>query len=388
MTLKLSHNNIIRYLMNLGLCRKQNIDLVKVICQPSIVSTKLIVFFPSSHQLVIRQNSKISNKKNENYIRNEFEIHRFLNHYHELTHTTSLRYNIVHFDKSNSIIIYKLPNGHTTIENYYRRKKSFPIEISKLLGVTLATLHQETFNSKCCKKHFNAVTQGEYQYVFPHPKQMLEKPTPESLNGDLPPEGLKFLALYQNSKNLTYAVNKLVASHKRYCLTLNNFKLDNIAIPMNSQPKSLISKKANSVIKIVNWDSCSWGDPAFDLGTTISSYLLIWLYSIPVQSNFNLEESLKLASVPFQVIQPLINSFVCSYLDEFSVISKDYPDFLIRVIQFTGLSLIYSIVSRIQNFGNFDYQCIYILQIAKNLLCNPKNSVKSILGVVEFDLAS
>lgn len=381
MLIKLSRSNVMQYLLDLDLCGKQDIEPANIVFRPSINSISLIAFLPYNHQLLIQQNPKQLSSNSKNYINDELNINSFLNSCSDLAFCASLSYSIIHFDRNESILIYKIPNGHTTIENYYRKKNCFPLEVSKILGTTLANFHQESLKSQSCKNYFNTISKDEYCYKFPHPEHILEKPTSETINENLPPEGLKFLGYYQSSKNLTSAVTKLVATRKHYCLTLNNYKFDNILIPINSNLKSNVHKQAAPAIKIVNWNSCSWGDPAFDLGTIISSYFLIWLQSTATYSISNLDQYLKSASIPFNVIQPLIESCVRSYINEFPVILEDYSDFINRVIQFAGLALIYNLLSDIQSFRIFNVQCIYILQIAKNLLCKPETFVKSLFSM-------
>jgi len=61
---------------------------------------------------------------------------------------------------------------------------------------------------------------------------------------------------------------------------------------------------------LIDWEACSWGDPAFDLGTLLASYLRIWLSSLIVDPTLELAESLSLAMIPLEEIQPSILALI------------------------------------------------------------------------------
>ena len=86
----------------------------------------------------------------------------------------------------------------------------------------------------------------------------------------------------------------------------------------------------------------------FDLGSLIASYLQIWLSSLVVSQSLSIEESLRLATTPLEQLQPAIASLTIAYLKTFPEIIEHRPDFLKRVVQFTGLALIQQIQAMIQ----------------------------------------
>jgi len=55
---------------------------------------------------------------------------------------------------------------------------------------------------------------------------------------------------------------------------------------------------------------------------------------------------------------------------------KIYPFFLERIVQFTGLALIYKVITMINSFKGFNNQGVFILQLAKTMLCTPEKSFK------------
>jgi len=162
-------------------------------------------------------------------------------------------------------------------------------------------------------------------------------------------------------------------------LTHNDLKLENILV--NSRPVG-----ENNLVRLIDWEACAWGDPAFDLGTLIGSYLRIWLDSLVVDPSLELEESLQLAVTPIEVIQPSIQALVRGYLNTFPMIMEYRRDFIFRIIQFAGLALINQIQETINCRKHFDNKDICVLQVAKSLLTMPEQSVSTVFGISESEI--
>ncbi|MRV21690.1 phosphotransferase, partial [Staphylococcus aureus] len=126
--------------------------------------------------------------------------------------------------------------------------------------------------------------------------------------GQVPADGLKFFALYQRYDSLGKAIAELATAFEPCCLTHNDLKLNNILLHNDwEQDISKAEQSSNRVIRLIDWERGAWGDPAFDLGMLIASYLQIWLSSLVVSKSIDVEESLRLAMTPLDVLQPSIS---------------------------------------------------------------------------------
>lgn len=390
MKIKLNYNNVSQYLLEVSLSEKQDIELINIKPQCSQGSNNLIfltIHLPSGQQLFVKQNHHHSDNKKNNIINCEWRLHKFLQSLPNLAQTYSLLLEILHFDNINSILVYKESDNYIDLESYYKKNKNFPIAIAELVGITLANLHRETLNCQnCCDFLNEKAVDGKCYYQFPHPSHLLDRLKPEILTQEYPPEGNIFMSFYHNSESLQSTVTELVVTHNHYCLTHNGYELNNILIPQSGEGiLSKIERSDERIIRLINWDKCSWGDPAFDVGTAIAGYLLLWLESLIIHPAIKLEESLKLAIIPLEAVQPSVVTLTSSYISSFPKVLEEFPDFLSRVVQFTGLALLYKIIARIQSFEGFDHKQICILQLAKRLLCQPEESFSSIFGMTEAD---
>jgi 5-methylthioribose kinase len=214
----------------------------------------------------------------------------------------------------------------------------------------------------------------------------LERISPEVF-GRVPADGLKFFALYQRYDSLKEAIAELTTAFEPCCLTHNDLKLNNILLH-NDWEQILLRAEASdsSIIRLIDWERCSWGDPAFDLGMLIGSYLLTWLSSLVVSKSIAIEDSLRMAMTPLEKLQPSIAALTRAYFGNFPEILECRPDFLKRVMQFSGLAIIIQIQAMLQYQKTFDNMSICMLQVAKGLLCRPQQLITTVFGVAASEI--
>jgi 5-methylthioribose kinase len=205
--------------------------------------------------------------------------------------------------------------------------------------------------------------------------------------GWIPADGLKFFALYQRYDSLGQAIIELTNAFDSCCLCHGDLKLNNILLHLDwGQILAKSESSSLSIVRLIDLEFCGWGDPAFDLGTLIASYLQLWLSSLVVSKTIDLEESLRLAMTPLELVQPSIAALAEAYLRKFPEILVRRPDFLLRVVQFAGLALIQQIQATIQYQKVFGNAGICMLQVAKSLLYRPTESISTVFGISESEL--
>jgi hypothetical protein len=281
----------------------------------------------------------------------------------------------IHFDLENSIIVFNYLNQYQDLAEFYAKDQEFPEEIAQVVGTTIAAIHRMTIENNNYQKFFeNSLKSQDIN-------KGLDRITPE-IFGQLPADGLKFFTLYQRYDNLGKAITQLNQAFTPACLTHNDLKLNNILVSLNWEIEIEDKLPENeNIIRLIDWERGSWGDPANDLGTIIASYLQVWLYSIVSSKTIPMEECLRLAAIPLSMIQPSLSTLVTAYLTTFPEILELRPDFLQLVMQFSGLALIRAIQARLQHEKTFDNSGICMLQVAKSLLCRPQASIPTILGM-------
>jgi 5-methylthioribose kinase len=376
MVLLLNSQNVFDYLTKQNLCSQLEKEQIEIELK-SAKNFNLLLTLKNHQKLLVKQERHNHEGNTSGEFLSEWRIQEFLQKFPELNHLYSSLPQVLHFDAENSIMVFRYLDDYQDLMEFYTKEKTFYGEIAAAIGTFIATIHRHTFNNQ------------EYQYFFSQNLgstrtepvknliQDLERIEPE-IFGLVPADGLRFFSLYQRYDSLAEALKNLGNAVIPCCLTHNDLKLNNILVHKNYQ------QSTNSIIRLIDWERSAWGDPAFDLGTLISSYVQLWLSSLVISKSLSLEESLRLAMTPLEKLQPSIAKLTQVYLQTFPEILEHRPDFLLRVMQFTGFSLIQRIQAMIQYQKSFGNAGIAMLQVAKSLLCRPQQSMPTIFGASEL----
>lgn len=288
---------------------------------------------------------------------------------------------ILHFDPDNSILIVNYLAEYGDLYQHYTTEREFPVEVARSIGQLLATIHSNTFQKPAYQQFLSSgeLNRQSHQQHLPNSHSAIDlidrltRISPQIFRM-MPLECLQFFRLYQRFPTLSAAIVELGNSITPSCLVHHDLKVNNILIDLDwQQPKS-------TIIRLIDWERAGWGDPAFDLGSLLGSYLEIWLDGLIISDNLSINESLQLAAIPLESIQPSLFNIVDAYLEGFPTIGIDRPDYLNRSIQFAGLALIQRVESALYEQRIFDNRGIVVLQVAKQLICTPQAAMNTLFG--------
>jgi len=369
MTFLLNHHNVFDYLVEH--CKsEQPLSKVEPVAAKNF---NLLVTFADDRKLLVKQERHNQEGKAAGEFLSEWRIQEFLQQFSELNHLRPFLPEVLHFDRDNSIIVKSYLDDYRDLMDFYTKENSFNSEIAAAIGTMIATIHRDTFNRQEYQDFFSKNRKNSASDQVTNLIRGLERISPE-IFGLVPADGLKFFALYQRYDSLGQAIAQLGSAFTPSCLTHNDLKLNNILLHNNWEQAS------NPIVRLIDWERSAWGDPAFDLGTVIGSYVQIWLGSLVISNSLSIEESLRLAITPLDKVQPAIFSLIQAYFHKFPEILEQRPDFLQRVVQFAGFALIQQIQAMIQYQKSFGNTGIAMLQVAKTLLCRPEQSMPTIFG--------
>ncbi|MDB9323242.1 aminoglycoside phosphotransferase family protein [Nodularia spumigena CS-591/04] len=377
MTFILNSDNAFDYLLKQGLLDKSQQPPSKI--EPVAAKNfNLLLTFTEKHKLLIKQERLNQEGKASGEFLIEWRIQEFIQRFPELDNYRQVLPEVLHFDVENSIIVFRYLDDYRDLMDFYTKEKSFPTEIATAIGTLLATIHRDTFNHQEYEDFFtkNSVNFNQISNLA----LSLGQVKPE-IFGLVPDDGLKFFALYQRYDSLGQAIAELGQSVKPACVTHNDLKLNNILLRNNWQD-------SHNIIRFIDWERSAWGDPAFDLGTIIGNYVQIWLGSLVISNSLSIEESLRLAITPLELLQPSIGALTKAYLNTFPEILEHHPDYLQRVVQFAGFNLIQQIQAMLQYQRSFSNMGIAMMQVAKALLSRPVQSIPTIFGAAAEELTS
>jgi hypothetical protein len=373
MTFLLSYQNVLDYLIETGFCSQQEKETAKI--EPKLAKNfNLLVSFADERMLLVKQEPHDRDGKADGEFLREWRISEFVRQFPEASHLRGWLPEILHFDRDSSLIIVKYLDDYENLAQFYSKENIFPTEIANSLGAMLAEFHSATFKRSDSEEFFASNSkENKFSNQATSLAKSMERLEPE-IFGQYPADGVRFLKLYQRFDSLGSAIATLGETIDPCCLTHNDLKLNNLLVPKEWKKKAAIE------LKLIDWERCGWGDPAFDLGMLMSSYLTMWLASLVVSNAISIEEGLRMAMTPLELIQPSNYALIKAYLTKFPEILEHRPDFLLKVMQFAGLGLIQVIQSTLQYEKSFNNSGICMLQVAKTLLCRPEAAIANVLG--------
>ncbi|HEY9833431.1 MAG TPA: phosphotransferase [Stenomitos sp.] len=347
----------------------------------------LLVSLPDNRTLLVKQECYAPGGKTSGGFLNEWQIQKFLQEFPALSHLRLFTPEVLDFNPEHSIIVFNYLKDYRDLMDFYIKENVFPTTIASTIGAILAEFHRATFNRQDYGDFFSQERESvPVNGGIPHIIRKFDRISPDVF-GQVPADGLKFFALYQRYERLRIAIAQLTDSIEPCCLTHNDMKLNNILLHDDwEQTLQEETPSGRSIIRLIDWERCSWGDPAFDVGMLIGSYLLLWLKSLVVSKSIAIEDSLRMAVTPLEQVQPSIVALASAYFSNFPEILECRPQFLHRVMQFSGLALILQIQSTLQHQKTFGNAGICMLQVAKGLLCRPEQSITTVFGTTASEI--
>lgn len=234
----------------------------------------------------------------------------------------------------------------------------------------LCTLHHLTKikNNKDYQPIFKSQTQPRFVSHLRNPNiQIFQYSSSASL---------QLLKIIQQNQEFRRYLDEFNNMWMQECLIHSDVKLENFVVGSGK----LYTKK-NNKIKLVDWELASIGDPAWDIGSVFSSYLSLWLFSIPISDELPPDEFMKHAKFPLEKIQPAIKSFWSRYVHCVKPDNIDLQKFLLKSIKYTSARLIQTGYEFSQSKGDLTGHVVCILQLSINIMKRPQEAITSLLGI-------
>jgi thiamine kinase-like enzyme len=370
MNFLLADQNVVDYLVSRKVCPAEDLQANQI--EPrSGKNFNLLVHSKTAHSFLVKQERYDTRGLTRGEFWNEWHLQAFLQRFPELEELRSHVSTPLHFDPDASIIVFEYRNDYVDLSDFYDQTEQFPPAIAAQLGTSLAILHQATYRNPAYKAALAELSQYELTSQMPQMLYGLERIGTEVFS-KVRQDSLDFFRLYQRYENLGSAIADLKSSWTPTCLIHADLRLSNVLLHQDLETVR---------VRLIDWEKLMWGEPAFDLGTLMAVYLRRWLNSLVVHQALDLGTMLRLARIPISQLQPSLTALVRAYMNQFSEVFQDSPDFLERVLQFAGIVLIEKIVTQLEYYDPFNNSNICTLQVAKSLLCNPQQAALSIFAM-------
>lgn len=386
MEFALSSGNVVSFLKKHKLCDSEFRPDAPIALKEG-TNFNLVVKFPNGRDLIVKQNRIDSNSdRGLGSLPVEWVVQELIDNFSSLSELQPLVSEVIFIDWSNSVLVSVFYENYQALNQLDRLNKCFDPRLTYVIGSNLAKIHGATYQQPAHLGFLRRYLKLDADKKQPNFINRLTKLRP-SIWGNICPDGFTFYKLYQRFSSLNDAAIELFENIQPSCLIHNDLTLDNFIIDRQINLDCDSIEIAPEQIKIIDWERIDWGDPAMDLGMFISEYIGgIWLESTISDRNLDLNTMLTTAKFPLETISPALKTFMQGYLSQFPKIAVKRTDFIKRVVQFIGIGILSRLTYYVEHHYPFTNNSIYKLQVAKNLLCFPQESIKTVFGVEEEDL--
>jgi aminoglycoside phosphotransferase (APT) family kinase protein len=265
---------------------------------------------------------------------------------------------VVHHESEAARLVLRTPGGAEDW-NGHHSKGRFPRMPARILGRTLASLHQ--------------LPADDVEDLPPGLDPMWGLSLPEPPYGlllDLSAGAQDLVARLQGSNALCERLHELRKAGTDGALVHGDLRWDNclsVAAP---------GSRRRTRVLLVDWELAGRGEAGFDIGSVIAEYLRFWVGSIPIVDPSNPARLVARAGHPLQRMQPAIQAFWSAY----GRANPQRPT-LRRVIELAAVRVLQTAVERAQGLATSSAHVVTLVQLADNMLRDPEDAALSLLGL-------
>ena len=268
----------------------------------------------------------------------------------------------VAFDESTQLLVLESIPHAEDLQQYHTRRKRFPRAFARDVGMALAALHDA-----------RPPSQLPLQTVLPTVFR-LHHPPLELLRG-ASHVGIQIVKLLQQHTRIGIEFEQLMQTWRTETLIHGDLKLGNI-VAFRRRAAGRFDG-----IKVIDWEFAGLGDPRWDVGSIFSSYLALWMMSIPLAGDERPDQLIHLAEIPLGRIQVALREFWHSYTQARGLHGGEADTWLDDAVRFAAACIIQTAyeLSKTTNFLSAHLVCL--TQLSLNMFQQPRRAAIDLLGL-------
>ena len=363
----LNIDNAAEYLIARGLLvTKSIVDGDLKIIDASRRNRNLHIIRKNDTSLFIKQPNP-SNVENLTTIKKETLLYLLMQTDSDFESLKEIAPKILDFDEQRNILITEFVKNSQSWNTYnYVHHGAIEKEESAQLGKIIATYHS-AFNRFVNDHRLNFLQGG---FI---PVASIVRPGPEIFI-EITSANLKLLKLVQQYPTFFHSLEELYSKWHPMTLIHGDIKWDNIIMSPKEDSKSF-------KINIVDWETASIGDPAWDIGSVFQEFIVSWLYFLPTTGRDSAEQLLTTTTHPIKEVQLAIRAFWNAYVKFTGINSKESNRLLIRSVKFCAARLVQSAYESLYSSTELSNTSVYMIQLSINIFNHPNSATMQLLGI-------
>jgi hypothetical protein len=270
------------------------------------------------------------------------------------------------YDRQRHILVTELlPNAESLME-YHFRLKAFPPEAAALFGGQLGRLHGQPAPPLEGRPEASKFRRQPPWALSAHCDRLFAE-----ISGG----SSKLFQIIQGFPDFQRTLDAMRDNWRYDQLVHGDLKWENCVI------YPLASGDGNLGGRIVDWELADLGEPAWDVGGMLQSYICFWVISMRFDADRSLAAVEKTAAYPIERMQPSIRAFWQAYVDELKIDTEAADAMLIRSVRYGAARMIQTAYEALQYTAELSPTALALLQVSLNVLKDPKRAAVELLGL-------
>ena len=270
------------------------------------------------------------------------------------------------------LILECLPNAED-LQAYHLRSGRFPDRLATALGTGLASLHRSTRRLATTRRDDSPKLVRPTVFNLAAPRiEVLREASAVNLN---------VIRIVQKHALFLREFAQLSSEWRTDSLIHGDVKLSN-CLGYRKSPKGRVHG-----VKWIDWEFAGLGDPRWDVGSVFTSYLALWVCSIPIPRSDKPELLLDSARISLATVQRNLRCFIRSYLEAAALETPSVRAWISSCVRMAGARLVQTAYEFAAGASELTAPVLTLLQMALNVLERPERAAIELLGLDEQALA-
>jgi thiamine kinase-like enzyme len=273
------------------------------------------------------------------------------------------------YDHDNKLLVLELLDDAETLASLQHRLGAYSEDHGRQLAHVLAELHRPSiFEAADLLK----ATQKTFQSV-PWVLCLCGSSKEESYVPNNPSKAHSAILSFVTSNNqFSKCVSELHSCWSRSAVIHGDIKFDNV----------LSSSVPQGLIKVIDWELYDVGDPLWDVGSVLHSYLLSCLSRAIANPQTTLHAQSVTFSQNLAAARSAVLEFWRAYVEEAQI--DDSSSSLIRAMNYCGARMLQTAYEASSGCDSLSSCAVYLLQVCSNVWRNPQCGAEVLFGLGEL----